>query len=361
VDSGERVAALEGFVAAAAGDEPAREFLRDTARSYLDVLELLAHPASEAAFRASCRVYGQPREVLHGSMLTHRAAAERMLEVTEPLVASTLDRDDALVYTPEGVAQVMRERFAEFFGAAAPEVVVDPSLASKAAASSTRVRLRARTPFSSDDLEQLVQHEGFVHTATQLNGQRQPVLTALGLSAPRTTAIQEGLATFAELRTGAMDLHRLRRIALRVVAIDLAIEGADFIEVFRYFLDAGQSEAESAQSAARVFRGGDLRGRHVFTKDVVYFRGLIAVHTFLNRAIAEGRTELIPRLFVGRVTLHDVLRLQPCFEAGQIAAPAFVPPWATQFRSLAAYLSFSLLLRHVDPGAMDLGELWDRA
>ena len=37
-----------------------------------------------------------------------------------------------------------------------------------------------------------------------------------GLGAPRTTRTQEGLATFAEIITGAIDISRLRRIALRV-------------------------------------------------------------------------------------------------------------------------------------------------
>lgn len=60
----------------------------------------------------------------------------------------------------------------------------------------------------------------------------------------------------------------LRRIALRVVMVKQALDGADFIEVFRGFLDAGQSEVESYRSAARVFRGGDVRGKVCFTKPV---------------------------------------------------------------------------------------------
>ena len=35
----------------------------------------------------------------------------------------------------------------------------------------------------------------------------------------------------------------------------MALDGADFIEVFRYFLDAGQNDVESFASAQRVFRG----------------------------------------------------------------------------------------------------------
>ena len=77
----------------------------------------------------------------------------------------------------------------------------------------------------------------------------------------------------AEIITGALDISRLRRIALRVVMVERALDGADFIEVFRGFLDAGQTEVESYRSAARVFRGGDVRGGQCFTKEARTWRG----------------------------------------------------------------------------------------
>ena len=39
----------------------------------------------------------------------------------------------------------------------------------------------------------------------------------------RTLTTQEGLATFAEVITGSMDIHRLKRLALRTVAIEMAL------------------------------------------------------------------------------------------------------------------------------------------
>src|SRR6185436_6587157 len=111
------------------------------------------------------------------------------------------------------------------------------------------------------------------------------------LGAPRTTRTQEGLATLAELITSSIDLSRLRRIALRIKAIGMAMEGADFLEVFSYFLESGQDQLESYQSAMRVFRGGDVRGGICFTKDGVYVQGLILVNTFLRKAIQTGRVD----------------------------------------------------------------------
>jgi hypothetical protein len=91
----------------------------------------------------------------------------------------------------------------------------------------------------------------------------------------------------------------------------------------------------------------------VFTKDVVYLRGLFAVHTFCRGAIEDARPELIRRLFVGRLTLADVRRFDPLFDDGTIAPPKFVPPWAAKTRSLAAYLSFSGVLTRIDLASVD--------
>jgi uncharacterized protein (TIGR02421 family) len=185
------------------------------------------------------------------------------------------------------------------------------------------------------------------------------VLQSLSLGAPRTTATQEGLATFAELITGAIDLARLRRLALRIRAVHMAEEGADFIEVFQYLLETGQTESESVNTALRVFRGGDVRGRYPFTKDVVYLRGLIAVHTFLRRAIADVRPELVKRLFIGRLTVGDAIALEEACDEGEIAAPHYVPAWAQNIRGLAAYLSFSAVLNDIKLRGVTIAELME--
>src|SRR3546814_12199530 len=63
-------------------------------------------------------------------------------------------------------------------------------LIAKAAASTTRIRLRTNTGFSEYDRNQLLMHEAFVHTLTGLNGREQPWLKSMARGAPRTTATQ---------------------------------------------------------------------------------------------------------------------------------------------------------------------------
>src|SRR5690606_38814805 len=192
-------------------------------------------------------------------------------------------------------------------------------------AGATRIRLRSATCFSEYDRNQLLEHEAFVHTLTALNGRRQPNLASLALSSPRITATQEGLAVFAELMTGSLDIERFKRISLRILGIDMALHGADFIQVFRFFLDAGQTEADSFSSAQRVFRGSPTTGSCAFTKDTVYLHGLLSVHTFFRWALKHRKLSLCRNLFAGKMSLHDVVALESEFDSGFIAAPTWLP------------------------------------
>jgi uncharacterized protein (TIGR02421 family) len=180
-----------------------------------------------------------------------------------------------------------------------------------------------------------------------LNGKKQPNLKSLGLGAPRTTRTQEGLAVMAELITNSIDINRLRRIALRVIAVKMALDGADFIEVFKFFLNAGQTEEESVRSAQRIFRSGDVKGGIVFTKDAVYLQGLFEVHTFMRLSIRDNKPNLVRYLFSGRLTVADTLRLNPLFESGWLNPPVYIPLWAADLRRLAASMAYSAFVANI--------------
>ena len=271
------------------------------------------------------------------------AVQQMFLALTEDFRDAGYIAEQDYCITPQHVADTLRRSLEPVFGERQISVVIDPDMSAKAAAGPTRVRLRGATCFSEYDVAQLIEHEVFVHALTSLNGREQPHLRTLGLGAPRTTATQEGLATFAEMITNAIDLARLRRLALRVKAVHLALDGADFIDVFRFFHEAGQDPEESFHSTARVFRGGDVAGKVVFTKDVVYLRGLLGVHAFFLKAIQSGRPELIHHLFAGRMALGDALELDPFFRSGALIAPRYEPGWVKNRATLAAFLIFSLL------------------
>ena len=138
-----------------------------------------------------------------------------------------------------------------------------------------------------------------------------------------------------------------------------ALEGADFIEVFRGFLEAGQSEVESYRSAARVFRGGDVRGNVCFTKDGAYLEGVMLVHVFIRKVLQEGRGDLLPMLFVGRVTTADVIALAPFRDSGLIGPATYVPPWARDPQRVLSIMAFSAAAQRLRLDKIDLQRFVD--
>lgn len=330
-------------------DHPLGRFLRQTAESYLTVVRMLDNINTPAMSALSKSIYGSPDDPITGGQGTSSLdAAKYFLSVAGEFYHAHQSLESDFCLSAQSVAAEIKTGLAEVFPDGVIQVQIDKTLAAKAAAGATRIRLRDATCFSEYDHQQLLQHEAFVHSLTALNGRRQPNLSTLGIGAPRTTAAQEGLATFAELVTGAIDIARLERIAMRIVAIDMALGGADFIEIFKYFMNAGQPESESYNSTVRVFRGAPLGGGYAFTKDSVYLRGLLEVHTFFRWALKEQKLTLAQHFFAGRMTLADVIRYEAFFLDGTLAPAAYLPPWMTRTTGLAGYLAFAVFANNID-------------
>lgn len=348
------IAALEAFVERCDVGHPAGNFLAMTAQSYATAGRMLGAIGTPDFTRYSSALYRRPDFVYPQQQLSMLDAAQFFLTTTDALLGGTRIPPSTADIPAAAFAAWMQPELDSFFGPGRISVVLDSTLAAKAIAGSSRIRLRASALFSELDKNQLLQHEAFVHVATAQNGAQQPNLRSLGLGAPRTTQTQEGIATLAELFTGSMDINRLRRLALRVLAVQQALDGADFIQVFEGFLAGGQSQEESFRSTQRVFRGASLQGGSAFTKDAAYLTGLLGVHTLLRVAIRDNRPELVGHLFAGRLNLGDTLRLAPLFESGWLQGPVHVPAWASDLRRLAANLAFSAFISRIKLDVLDL-------
>ncbi len=343
------VKALDGIAQQCNQDDPVEKFLADTALSYANAGRMLTHVGTPEFTTYSTKIYGRPDTLYKLQGLTGVDGAKFFLDVTDKLIGNPhiqLQPTETDISAAD-FAGWLKSEVDEFFQHDAVEVLVDQKMSSKALAGATRIRVRGSAVFSQLDKDQLLYHEAFVHTATQLNGRKQTNLKSLGLGAPRTTRTQEGIAVLAELITNSIDLSRLRRVALRVIAVKMALDGADFIELFKFFLEAGQSEEESVKSAQRIFRGGAVKGGIVFTKDAVYLQGLIEVHTFLRVAIRDNKPNLVRNLFAGRLTMADALRLDPLFQQGWLIPPIYIPLWASDLRRLAAMMAYSAFITNI--------------
>jgi uncharacterized protein (TIGR02421 family) len=350
------IAALESIAARCDPGHPLSNLVLKTAESYAAAGRMLGAIGTPEFTRWSITLYGRPDDVYHTQDWTGLDAARFMLDTTDELCNGRVVPETTANIPAEDFAARLRRGVDEFFTDDEVEVLLDPNLSAKAIAGSRRIRLREGALYSELDLGQLLNHEALIHTGTMLNGKKQPRVQCLGLGAPRTTRTQEGLAVYAEIVTLSIDIPRLRRIALRVSALKMALDGADFIQVFEHFLEAGQSEEESYKSAQRIFRGGDVRGGTAFTKDSVYLKGLLEVHAFLRIAVRDNRPELLNAIFAGRMTLGDAVELAPLFESGLLAPATYVPPWARDLRTLASMLTFSAFSSRADLSHITLAD-----
>lgn len=333
-------------------DDPLELFTLKSIQSYLKAAQMVMAMGTPAFQDGSLRVYGGPGDLMPGCDLTNVQLAQRLVDMAACFDHPYLDEPELCV-PARHVAEVLESRSRPILRDDTPEVQIVTGLSAKATATMTTVRLRDATCFNRYDADQLYVHEVMTHSLTALNGQRQPVLSLMGQGAPRTTWTQEGLATFAEVITGSIDLNRLVRLALRILAIERALQGANFLETFDFFRRHGQSEKESFWSSARIFRGGFPEGGIVFTKDSVYLDGLIKVYHLFRWAMMHERIGLLHLLFCGRVALNDLYLLEEALEQKQILLPKYVPEWYERIQGLAGILGFSLLSGLVDIDQLD--------
>ena len=313
---------------------------------------MLSSIGTEAFYQLSRELYGDATTHYVDGTTTNADLAKHLNRSLSIFRPAALGAPDEQKLTAEEVAPLLEDRFTTELPGEGIKVTLADDIASKAIAGPDRVRVRRDARFSTREVEILVVHEGLVHVATTLNGRQQPHLRLLAKGAPRTMRIQEGLAVFAEFISGVIDVDRLRRLADRIIAIEMSAQGADFLELYRFFLERGDDRSEAFDNAQRCVRGGKVEGGAPFTKDVVYLDGLTRIHGYLHVAVPHGRLDDVARLFVGKIALEDIPALRELEQEGILLPPKHLPGWARDLRFLAAYLTYSTFLKRIDLGAL---------
>jgi uncharacterized protein (TIGR02421 family) len=326
----------------------ADDWLLREARAVQATASMLAAAGTPAFHEYSRELYGVPKRPLRFDPITPLELAEQVhqaigeLSETKLLVPVVRDR------TGEQVAAELELGVRLHFGAAAPKVELCDELSANAVATSTRIKVRRDAMFTRRDAAQLLNHEAFIHVATALNGQAQTDLPNLAIGHPGTTRTQEGLAVFSEFVSGTLELDRLRRLADRVVAVQMVCDGAGFIELYRWFLERSASREQAFESTRRIFRGAPLTGGAPFTKDCGYLSGLLGVLMFVRAAFAANRSDTLGLLFVGKLDLAAIPALADLRRRGLCRRPRFLPPWAVDPGWVLSYLTLSTFLTRVD-------------
>lgn len=315
--------------------------LQDTVCQYMRVIDLLRSRGTPEFLFHSQNLYGSARDHLLGDNKTLLELGARLCAIFSLPGARHLNRTHSKEISAEAAVTILRQRLSSHFDDGALSVVLSDGIVSDASAGGDKIKINVNALFSELDLKVLEVHEGWVHVGTTLNGRLQPWATWLSVGSPRITATQEGLAVLIETLTFNSFPDRARRVSDRVIAIDLAEQGADFIEVYRYFLEQGVSPHDSYTIAQRVFRGGIVEGGACFTKDLSYVRGFIELVNFIRSATLEGVPEILPMLFVGKVTLDDIPVLYEHYLDGLIAAPKYLPPMFRDLNGLYVWFGFA--------------------
>lgn len=116
----------------------------------------------------------------------------------------------------------------------------------------------------------------------------------------------------------------------------------------RYFLERTGRPDQAFENARRVFRGAVITGGAPFNKDVVYLFGLLQVSNAIRAIFSAGRSDCLRLLFCGKLDLQDIPALAELARMGLCWLPRYLPPWASDLRSLLALLTYSTFINQID-------------
>ena len=343
---------LDGVAAARAlidGDTPVHDWLRQVARSIEYAARMMSAVGTRGFHEYSKILYGTPSEPLDGEVTTLEMAQsiEQILEGFR-LSATRLGQEIEYISVEE-MAEILRERAAVHFGDLAPTIEIVENIASKAVAGARYIRLRRGERFSDHDAAQLIHHEAYVHIGTTLNGVQQVRMPILAAGHAGTTRTQEGLAVYAELISGSMDPERMKRLSGRTIGISMSMDGAGFMDLYRFFLERTDNPKQAFDHSRRVVRGGLMEGGAPFTKDSTYLDGLLRVADFKRAAVIAGRIDCLYLLYAGKLDLEDIPAMALLAAEGLIEPPRFLPPLIADPRFLVSYLAFTSFINTLNP------------
>lgn len=190
----------------------------------------------------------------------------------------------------------------------------DETMVANALVSGTTVRINSNAKLYETDAHALAHHELGVHLSTSLNAREQP-LGILSLGCPLNTMTQEGLAILSEYLSGNLTLHRLKILALRVVAVKSMIEDKNFRTTFLMLKETYHVEENQAYTiTARVYRGGG------YTKDYLYLKGFSLI---LN---AYEQEQNFTHLLAGKTSLEFLPLISRLIAKEHLVAPKYITP-----------------------------------
>lgn len=325
------------------------QIMRRMCREYQMVVRMLEARGTPEFANLSQELYGSASDVFHAGDPTIADLGVMMTESLTNIDQSYWLQVDEKNIDSEQAREILQMRMDATFGDShgSIRVLMSDGILADAAAGSDYLKIRKDAMFSERDLRLLEVHEGWVHVATTLNGLNQPICTFLSKGPPSSTVTQEGLAILMEIIAFASYPARVRRLINRVRAVDMAEQGATFLDVFEFFRRQGFTDADSYTNASRIYRGSRPDGGP-FTKDICYSKGFILVYNYIQLAVRKGKLDRIPLLFCGKTVLEDMRAIAHLVDEGIIVRPKFMPPQFRDLNALTAWMCYSNFLNRLN-------------
>lgn len=244
--------------------------------------------------------------------------------------------------------RILSKRLKSYFHHDDVRVKLSDGIVSDAAAGSNYIKLKRDIKFTKGQLDIYEVHEGHVHVGTSLNGRAQPYCRWLAVGSPGMNVTQEGLAFTMEILTFTSNINRIEKVNDRIITLHMAEEGADFMDIFRYYRKKGIPERQSFERAHRLFRGTLGKSGAVFTKDLSYERGFIGVYNFLSVAASLGVPYLIPFIFAGKLIITDLPIIHDLYKEKILSYPKYIPPVMQDNKGLMCLMAYNKFLNKLD-------------
>ena len=323
---------------------PVGNIMQRMCREYRELVRMLLARGTNEFSKISQELYGSSDDAFYAGAPKLSDLADLVSHTLTNLKEQAITEKDKKCYDSEQAVAFLGERLGNYFGSdVAVKVKLSDGIVADAAAGAEFIKIRKGAIFTERDLRVIEVHEGWVHMGTTINGLRQPICTFLSKGPPSSTITQEGLAIIMEIFTFTSYPGRVRRLTDRITAIHRAEEGANFLDIFKYFNEQGFEPEISYSLATRVFRGSLPNGAP-FTKDLVYSKGFVMIYNYIRLAIQHGLGKRIPLLFAGKTTLEDQKVLADLVEEGLVKEPQYVPPQFADLAALSAWMTYSLFL-----------------
>ncbi|QMT59357.1 MULTISPECIES: flavohemoglobin expression-modulating QEGLA motif protein [unclassified Legionella] len=323
--------------------------IRRQCEEYSRATQMLAKRGTPAFSELATELYGSPNDVFYAGGPRMSEMGTLLFDVLTGLSVQLQSEADVKRYTPQQAQEILQTRLGQFFDKHPGKVtvMVSDDMIADASAGADSIKLSQQAMFSDRDIRYLEVHEGWVHVGTTLNGSMQPNCFFLSKGSPSSSVIQEGLAVITEIVTFSSYPSRMLKITNRVIALDMVTQGADFLDIYNYFMECGLSEEDSYNQSVRVFRGSTPTGGP-FTKDLSYAKGFVLIYNYIRFAISRKHVDSIPLLFTGKLVLDDLPLLTELKERGILSNPVYLPPPFQDLAALSAWMSFSLYLNQFD-------------